>query len=52
MIVIYSFANQANGLNLESRSQREGQTNEAHESNTYKKEDEPVLDITSDDLPF
>ena len=37
---------------LESRSQREGQTNEKHESNTYKKEGEPVLDITSDDLPF
>lgn len=36
---------------LESRSQREGQTNETHESNTYKKE-EPVLDITDMDLPF
>lgn len=37
---------------LESRSQREGQTNETHESNAYKKEDEPVLDITDMDLPF
>lgn len=36
---------------LESRSQREGQTN-TNESNVYKKEEEPVLDITSDHLPF
>ncbi len=36
---------------LESRSQREGQTN-TNESNVYKKEEEPVLDITDMDLPF